>query len=994
MGVRRAVVAAVTTLGIIVPLGPGAVAAGNDDPPATKRERLEQLHDRSSGSTTTTPIGRGVSKRLNVLAAQPDPSKVVLSVKVRGGARLASALTDVARASAAKGGVQRHALRQLGTVSVEVPRAVAPVFAAQLRQRADVARVDVVGRKSMAFVPDDERYASTAPYLDAVAAPSAWDVQRGDAAVSIAVIDSGVDVGHPDLAGRVTGAYNAVDGTTDVTDEVGHGTFVAGVAAATGDNTIGIAGASLGSSVLAVKVADSSGQVWSDAEAAGILWAADHGAKVINLSLSSTAADQVESEAVAYARSKGVLVVAAAGNDGVSTPSYPAAYPGVVAVGATDAAGHRASFSQFGSWVTVAAPGTTITSTTPRAGSDFFPADYATADGTSFSTPLVAAEAALLWSHRPDARAADVRAAIVGTAHGYAGLGLGAGQVDFRASMDALAPDTVPGVTAPAGGSVVSGVVALSATSTAARVRFEVDGTRLGNPVATTGGVAGATWTTWGLANGAHTIRAFDCSALDLCNPIGAEVAVTLGNAAPVITAPKPSQTVSGSTTFTATAPGGAVAFVVDGVRRGLDTTAPYTLAYPVSALTDGTHTVRAVSCSAAGACAGPASAVVSFRNQSLHPRFTSVSPSVFSPNSDRRSDTVKLTFSLPDSEAVIYSVRNAAGTVVRGPVGLGTLPAGSRSFVWNGLLNGGARATSGTYRVELSTYRTTSTGTLRGAAAVNVRVDMAAPTMATVTGTGSLFYPYPDSYRDTFTPAFTLNEASVVTMTVRSSSGAVVRTLTSSRPAGRTSMTWNGRTASGALVAAGTYSWTLMAQDAAGNRRTGARYTVTVSGKRLVMKTVTLTKQGAQLTSAGGSDESCSGASLSMSDFYPTGVWLDNVCDPDVDGFQLAAATYRFGLPAAVGYGSIKIQSYGNSLAASPIGAGFTRWGTVDYTFTPSAATGTSNAWRTIGTVSAAGVVSTSRIVEATVFVPNVDYENDYDIGLVRIVATYRVLA
>ena len=105
-------------------------------------------------------------------------------------------------------------------------------------------------------MPNDESYPATAPYLDAVSAPSAWDVQRGDAAVRIAVVDSGVDVNHPDLAGRVSDAYNAVDGSTDVTDEVGHGTFVAGVAAATGDNGIGIAGASMGASVMAVKVAD------------------------------------------------------------------------------------------------------------------------------------------------------------------------------------------------------------------------------------------------------------------------------------------------------------------------------------------------------------------------------------------------------------------------------------------------------------------------------------------------------------------------------------------------------------------------------------------------------------------------------------------------------------------------------------------------------------------------------------------------------------------
>ena len=135
-----------------------------------------------------------------------------------------------------------------------------------------------------------------------------------------------------------------------------------------------------------------------------------------------------------------MLVVAAAGNDGVTTAQYPAAYPNVVAVAATDAAGHRAPFSQYGSWVTVAAPGTTITSTSPTTGSAFFQPSYDTADGTSFSAPLVAAEAALLWSLRRGATAADIRAAIVRSAHGYAGLGLGAGQVDFRAAYGRACP--------------------------------------------------------------------------------------------------------------------------------------------------------------------------------------------------------------------------------------------------------------------------------------------------------------------------------------------------------------------------------------------------------------------------------------------------------------------------------------------------------------------------------------------------------------------------
>ncbi len=991
---RRSVVSAVLALGVALPSASVALGAEAGDRPAAKKQvHLQQMKSRASKAPAAAqPRSTGPLRRLAVDQAN-DSNVVRLSVKVRGGGTApTSAIADVTDAAKAQGAKQPRVLRQLGAVSVDVPTATAGIVAARLRQRPDVASVHVVGRRSFSYLPNDESYPATQPYLNAVAAPTAWDIHRGDAGVRVAVVDSGVDVSHPDLDGRIAAVYNAVDASTDVTDAVGHGTFVAGVAAATGDNRIGIAGASMGASVLAVKVADANGEIWADAEAAGILWAADHGADVVNLSLGSDTPDQLESDAVSYAVRKGVLVVASAGNDGTSTPSYPAAYPQVVAVGATNAAGQRATFSQYGSWVTVAAPGTAITSTTPTAGSSFFVAGYDHGDGTSFSAPLVAAEAALLKSLRPGVSATDIRTAIVRSAHGYAGLGLGTGQVDFNGAYAALRPSSIPALTAPASGALVSGVVTLSAASAAAKVRFLVDGKQLGALVPTSSGAAKTAWNTWGLANGSHTIAVADCSLKDLCNAAGVPVSMTLSNAAPVITSPKASQTLSGSATFTATARGGAVAFLVDGVRKGLDTTSPYALTYPVSALPDGTHSLKAVSCSIAAVCGGPTS-TVSFKALSLHPRFTAVSPGVFSPNADKRYDTTKVTYYLPDTEVVRFQVRNSAGTVVRGPISLGTQSAGSHAYVWNGYLNGGTRAPSGTYRPELVTSRVNSSASLRGSAVTSVRVDLGAPILSSITGSGSLFYPYADGYRDSFSPAFTLNEKATVTLTVRTGGGALVRTVSASKAAARTSLSWNGRNNAGAQVAAGTYYWTLTAQDPAGNRRTSARYSVSVNGKRLVTKTATLTKNGSQYAFAGGSDTSCSGADPSLSDFEPSGVWLANVCDPYYSD-EIAGAGYRFTLPAAASYTSLRVDSYGNSLAPSRLGAGFTRWGTDAYTFAHEVTTGTSNLWRTVGSVSATGLVSSSRVAEVTMYVPNYYSENDYDIGKVRLVVTYKVLA
>ena len=983
-------VSALVAVGLALPTASIALVADTSMRPNEPKQQRAQdlLAQKGQGPQSAAKPSKALRRLSTERISSSDT--VRLAVKARGGAGAKpSSLADVASAARAQGGRAKKVLNQIGTVSVDVPKATAGIVAERLRQRQDVQSVHVVGRRTFDYVPNDESFPATQPYLDAVAAPAAWDVHRGDPDVRIAVIDSGVDVTHPDLAGQVSDAYNAVDGGSDVTDEIGHGTFVAGVAAATSDNGIGIAGASMGASVLGVKVADAVGDIYTDAEAAGIIWAADHGADVINLSLGSDTPDQMESDAIGYAVNKGVLVVAAAGNDGTSVPNYPAAYPQVMAVGATDAAGNRTDFSQYGTWVSVAAPGAGIISTTPVAGSSYFAAGYDHGDGTSFSTPIVAAEAALLKSQRADLTATDLRTAITRSAHGYSGLGLGAGQVDFRGAFDALRPDTVPALTSPTSSTTVSGVIALTASSAAAKVRFLVDGTQTGPLVPTVAGTAQSTWTTWGLANGTHTIAVADCSMADACNTSGSPVPVTLSNGAPAIGYPKASQTLSGSATFTATASGGAVGFYLDGVRKGLDTTSPYALTYPVSALTDGTHTLKVVGCSSAGVCSGPSSSVA-FKNQSLHPKFTSVSPSVFSPNADKRSDTTKATWYLPDTEVVKFQVRNAAGTIVRGPLNAGTQVAGYHSYTWNGYLNSGARAASGSYKVELVTYRSTSTGTLRGSAVSNVKVDLGAPTMATVTGSGTTFYPYVDSYKDSFSPAFTLNEPATVTLTVRNSAGTAVRTISAAKSAVRTSLTWNGRNSAGTQVTAGTYYWTLTGQDPAGNRRTSAKYSVYVSAKRLVTKTATYTKNGSAFTWAQASDPYCADADTYASDFYPYGVWLSNACNPD----QITAAAYRFTLPAAYSYTTLRVDTYGNSLAPSALGASFTRWGTDGYSFTHEITTGTSNAWRTIGSMSASGLVNSSRVAEATLYVPGDDYYlMDYDIGQVRVVVTYKVL-
>ncbi|HEX4776883.1 MAG TPA: S8 family serine peptidase, partial [Acidimicrobiia bacterium] len=219
--------------------------------------------------------------------------------------------------------------------------------------------------------------------LNNVPYEQAWNVRDARGQV-VAVIDTGVDATHEDLRGQVLSGTDIVAGHGDGrVDPNGHGTAVSGVIAATVGNGIGVSGAARGARILPVRVMDASGRGLLGDVAAGLVWATDHGATVANMSLAAQGIDTFEplDDAIAYARSRGVVVVAAAGNDGPSSPlEYPADAAGVIAAGATDSANHVASFSSQGSWVAIAAPGVAVTTTAPGN-------SYVDESGTSFASP-------------------------------------------------------------------------------------------------------------------------------------------------------------------------------------------------------------------------------------------------------------------------------------------------------------------------------------------------------------------------------------------------------------------------------------------------------------------------------------------------------------------------------------------------------------------------------------------------------------------------------
>lgn len=267
-----------------------------------------------------------------------------------------------------------------------------------------------------------------------VGAPAAWDMTTGSAQVVVAVLDSGIDFSQPDLQGATVAGRDVVNADNDPRDDYGHGTQVAGVAAARSNNVIGVAGLCWSCSIMPVKVLGSNGAGSVSNVAAGILWATDHGARVINLSLGGTASSTTLAEAARYAYERGVVLVAAAGNSSSSTPTYPAALPTVVGVAGSDAADQLTGTSNFGSWVDVAAPGCNFTTG--------LSSWYGTFCGTSSAAPVVAGIAGLALSLSPAGGARRVEEAIESTAASTPYVHYG--RVDAAAALKALGGEAPP----------------------------------------------------------------------------------------------------------------------------------------------------------------------------------------------------------------------------------------------------------------------------------------------------------------------------------------------------------------------------------------------------------------------------------------------------------------------------------------------------------------------------------------------------------------------
>lgn len=342
----------------------------------------------------------------------------------------------VARAVERRTGTRPESLRPIPALVVELPDGVS------LRGIRGVRYVEPLVTRHLAYTPTDP-LVSKQWYLSYSGFYAPWVTLPSFERIPVAVIDSGVDAGHPDLAKKILDAKSFVGGSARV-DTFGHGTFVAGLIGAGHDNGIGIAGLAPSAELLIAKVVTKSRTIPVDAEARAIRWAVDNGARVINMSLGGVrdpldperdTYSQLEADAVAYAVSNGVVVVAAVGNSDQAPvspwkyASYPAALPHVLGVSATSEAGSIPSFSNRDLiYNDVAAPGLDILSILPRPLTARFPQcteqgysscgpdEYREAQGTSFAAPQVTAAAAVLLSLNPTLQPEQVTKILQSTA--------------------------------------------------------------------------------------------------------------------------------------------------------------------------------------------------------------------------------------------------------------------------------------------------------------------------------------------------------------------------------------------------------------------------------------------------------------------------------------------------------------------------------------------------------------------------------------------------
>jgi flagellar hook assembly protein FlgD len=476
----------------------------------------------------------------------------------------------------------------------------------------------------------------------------------------------------------------------------------------------------------------------------------------------------------------------------------------------------------------------------------------------------------------------------------------------------AVAPATIPVITEPAPDASVSGsAVNISATSTAPTVRFAV-GTAWTLDVDVVAGVATTTLDSYGLDTTQKSLVAYDCDT-GACGDATAPVAFTVDNGPLTLTEPS-TDPVGTSFIANATSLGGTVQFLLDDIEVANDTSAPYQATIAASA---GPHTLRAVRCSADESMCQVETPEANITVQdTLTPVLDPASQSPFSPNGDGQFDTTSFNYTLDSLQDATWSVTNSSGATVRRPVTLGTPLAGN--FVFNGKDNSGHMLPSGRYTVNLDTTKDVGGNTLHGHSQRAVDIDVTNPRGSNVKAVPFRFYPVQDSYRDATTLEADLSEdLSSLQVRIFDHAGNKIRTIPAgAESAGVKSINWDGLNPSGALVAAGRYSYRLVMRDMVGNTTVGRSYPVAVSHKKLVRKTGTKTV-GPMASKTGTLIGSCSRvANPARPKWRGSFAYLSNYkgCFQPSSTDENAFTRHSVRLPVATKYGRVRVTTYGAS--------------------------------------------------------------------------------
>lgn len=532
------------------------------------------------------------------------------------GARAGLADAEVGRI--VKGhGAQAKRIGKTDLYIVELPQAGSEVALKNLLARNPqfkFAELDAVFRPTL--VPNDP-YLGSQWHLSKIGAPTAWDQSTGTS-VTVAVLDSGIDTNHPDIRDRLVSGWNFFNNSSDVTDINGHGTAVAGAAAASFNNGTGVASIAGNAKIMPLRVTDANGAATGSMIAQALTWAADRGARVANISYGGVPGNSTVQSAAQYMKTKGGLVIVSSGNTGTDLGLPPETT--MIPVAATDANDVRASWSSYGDYVALAAPGVGIWTTQKGGG-------YFSASGTSVASPVVAGTVALMMSARPDLAPAQVEGLLYSTATDLGAAGrdvyYGYGRVDAASAVAAakaaaVADTQAPtiGINYPTAGTTVSGLVAVDVGASdnvgVVKVELRVNGQVQASDTASPYQFS---WDSTKVANGAYALTATAYDAAGNAKT-SSSVGVTVANGAaadsiaPVVAITSPTDgsrlaagtvTVSVQASDNAGAAGIRNALYINGSLVASGTGSSLSYKWNTRKLKSGIYTIDAVASDAAG---------------------------------------------------------------------------------------------------------------------------------------------------------------------------------------------------------------------------------------------------------------------------------------------------------------------------------------------------------------------------------------------------------